>query len=216
MTPSLELLHILPETLPESALEFTQVWNQKIQIGKGEHVLITAPSGKGKSTLVSILYGLRKDYTGRYFVAGTDTRTFSQARWSDFRSGEAGVVFQDLRLFPDLSALENLEIKGRLQPGHFRPEEVKPMAAVLGVDHLLDRPCGLLSFGERQRIAILRCLIMKADYIFMDEPFSHLDEKNAFVAMELVRGQARKNQSTLIITSLGQDYGWNYDRLIIL
>lgn len=216
MARTIEWLHMMPETLPASALEFTQVWNEKLRFEKGEHVLVSAPSGKGKSTFVSILYGLRKDYTGRYTVDGLDTRTFSPGRWSDLRSQEMSVVFQDLRLFPDLTAMENLELKGKLQPGTFDRNSVFTLAEVLGVETLLDRPCGSLSFGERQRMAIIRSLIMKADFVVMDEPFSHLDEANTRKAMELIANEALKNESALLITSLGQDFGWNYDRLVLL
>lgn len=59
-------------------------------------------------------------------------------------------------------------------------------------------------------------LLQQADFLIMDEPFSHLDDKNADKALDLIQKEAAKNGSALILTSLGSDYGWNYDRLVLL
>jgi putative ABC transport system ATP-binding protein len=216
MAQQIDLIDLCPDTLPESAMEFSQVWKQKLQFRKGEQVLVTAPSGKGKSTFISLLYGLRSDFTGQYKIDGSDTRYFSAARWSDVRAKEMSIVFQDLRLFMDYSAWDNLELKGKLEGSGFDRNTIFTMAEVLGVENLLGKKCGQLSFGERQRIAIIRSLLQKADFLIMDEPFSHLDDENAAKAFQLIQNEAIKNGSCLMITSLGSDYGWNYDRIVLL
>jgi ABC-type lipoprotein export system ATPase subunit len=216
MAQQIDLIDLCPDTLPPGAREFSQVWNQHLVLKKGEQVLVTAPSGKGKSTFISLLYGLRRDFTGQYKIDGTDTRYFSPARWSDARAIEISIVFQDLRLFMDYTAMENLALKGQLEGSVFDENTIRTMAEILGVESLLDKKCNQLSYGERQRMAIIRSLLQQADFLIMDEPFSHLDDSNADKALDLIQKEASKNGSALIITSLGSDYGWNYDRLVLL
>jgi putative ABC transport system ATP-binding protein len=90
------------------------------------------------------------------------------------------------------------------------------MAEVLGIDFLLEKKCSQLSYGERQRVAIIRSLLQKPDFFIMDEPFSHLDEKNSEKALQLIQNEAIKIGSGLIMTTLGSNYGWGFDRLIML
>jgi len=216
MATQIQLNQISFDTLPSFAIENSQVWNQTININKGEQVLVSAPSGKGKSSFISLLYGLRRDYTGYYKIDGVDTAQFSAARWSDFRSFEASIVFQDLRLLMDYSVWDNLALKGKLTGSEFDKNSVYTMAEVLGIEFLLEKKCSQLSYGERQRVAIIRSLLQKPDFFIMDEPFSHLDEKNSDKALELIQNEAIKIGSGLIITTLGSNYGWAFDRLILL
>jgi len=216
MANQIQLNHICFDTLPPAAIEHSQVWNQTVTINKGEQVLVAAPSGKGKSSFISLLYGLRRDFTGYYKIDGQDTGQFSAARWSDFRSMEASIVFQDLRLLMDYSVWDNLALKGKLAGSVFEKDAILSMAGTLGVEALLDKKCNQLSYGERQRMAIIRSLLQKPDFLIMDEPFSHLDDKNAEKALKLIQDAALQNGSALIMTSLGTDYGWEYDRLILL
>lgn len=216
MATQIQLNQISFDTLPSFAIENSQVWNQTININKGEQVLVSAPSGKGKSSFISLLYGLRRDYTGYYKIDGVDTAQFSAARWSDFRSFEASIVFQDLRLLMDYSVWDNLALKGKLTGSEFDKNSVYTMAEVLGIDFLLEKKCSQLSYGERQRVAIIRSLLQKPDFFIMDEPFSHLDEKNSEKALQLIQNEAIKIGSGLIMTTLGSNYGWGFDRLIML
>jgi ABC-type lipoprotein export system ATPase subunit len=216
MATQIQLNQVSFDTLPSFAIENSQVWNQTININKGEQVLVSAPSGKGKSSFISLLYGLRRDYTGYYKIDGVDTAQFSAARWSDFRSFEASIVFQDLRLLMDYSVWDNLALKGKLTGSEFDKNSVYTMAEVLGIEFLLEKKCSQLSYGERQRVAIIRSLLQKPDFFIMDEPFSHLDEKNSDKALELIQNEAIKIGSGLIITTLGSNYGWAFDRLILL
>jgi ABC-type molybdate transport system ATPase subunit len=126
------------------------------------------------------------------------------------------IVFQDLRLFPDYTVEENLRIKGNLREDIFDFDEAVSMCQTLGIEKHLERKCGTLSYGERQRVAIVRALSQKAELVLMDEPFSHLDRNNSDKALQLVLEKSTSIGSTLIITSLGTDYGWNYDRIISL
>lgn len=216
MKSSLELSNIALSTLPESAYEYSQVWRKNLSLIKGERVLISAPSGKGKSSFISLLYGLKRNFTGIYRINGEDTRYFSPEKWSETRAAVISVVFQDLRLFMDYNGWENLAIKGKLPPATYDENTIRIMADHLGIEHLLEKKCLTMSYGERQRLAIIRSLLMPADFLIMDEPFSHLDENNTERAIQLIDNETRKNDSAVIITSLGSDYQWTFDRNVIL
>ena len=216
MFQSIRIIGLLPETLPETAAAGSEIWNSDAEIKKGEHVLISASSGRGKSTMISLLYGLRPVFKGKYLYNGIDSRLISARQWSQIRSEEMAIVFQDLRLFPDYTVEENLRIKGNLREDIFDFDEAVSMCQTLGIEKHLERKCGTLSYGERQRVAIVRALSQKAELILMDEPFSHLDRNNSEKALELILDKTTKTKSALVITSLGTDYGWNYDRIISL
>jgi putative ABC transport system ATP-binding protein len=80
------------------------------------------------------------------------------------------------------------------------------MAERLGMDAYLDKPCGQLSMGQQQRIAVVRALCQPFRYLFLDEPTSHLDRDNTKKVMELVMEQAEQQKAAVIITGLDQDY----------
>jgi ABC-type lipoprotein export system ATPase subunit len=216
MFESLELQNVMPDSLPEAFGQDSEVWNCRLHISRGEQVMISAASGKGKSTLISILYGLKGNYKGTCLINGKDVRKFSAATWSGWRSSGLSIVFQDLRLFPQLSVEDNLRLKGKLSDKEFSMEEAEEMCRQLGVDRYMKRPCGTLSFGERQRVAIVRSLIQPAGLVLMDEPFSHLDRSNTEKALDLIRKKTASRGAALLITSLGQDFGWKYDRMVQL
>jgi ABC-type lipoprotein export system ATPase subunit len=216
MAKTLQLQQICFDTLPPSAIEFSEIWLQDISFTKGEQVLVSAPSGKGKSSFAGLLYGLRPDYSGKYLLDGQNAKSFSSSRWAGLRSRELSIVFQDLRLFPDYTGWENLAIKGKLEGSEFEKNSIFTMAEVLGISTLLHKKTQTYSYGEKQRLAIIRCLVQKADFMVLDEPFSHLDSANCRLALEMIQNEAFKNDSGLLITSLGADYGWLYDRIVML
>lgn len=216
MAQNLHLTYVVPNTLPESAWEISHIWNQNIRFLKGEKILVTAPSGKGKSSFVALLLGLHRDYKGSYKIDEEDTKEFSTLEWSELRSKHISAMFQDLRLFGDITAWDNLELKSRLNYAEFDRNGVYAMAEALGVETLLDKKCRHLSFGERQRIALIRSLLQPFDFLILDEPFSHLDENNTHLGFQLVENEVIKNDAGLIITSLGSDYGGKYNRMVML
>ena len=135
--------------------------------------------------------------------------------WAEIRQKNYSIVFQDLRLFPQLTAKENILLKSNLQ--QYKSEtEIKEMATRLGIEDLLDKPCHTLSFGQRQRVAIIRALSQPFDFLLLDEPFSHLDKANIHAATKLIQDECTAQGSGLIIVSLGEQYFFNYDAEVIL
>src|SRR5581483_8953158 len=100
---------------------------------------------------------------------------FDAEEFSSWRKKHVSIVFQDLRLFPEKTVFENIEIKRLLDPFH-ATSKIMAMAKRLGIENKLDQLCSTCSYGEQQRIAIIRSLQQPFSFLLLDEPFSHLDE----------------------------------------
>lgn len=175
--------------------------------------VFAAPSGKGKSTLLSYLYGLRSDYKGSILYGNTFLQNKTIKEWTIYRQRLFAMVFQDLRLFGNLTAIDNIKIKNNLTA--FKTEtEIQEMANSLGVAELLKRKIKTLSMGQQQRIAIIRALCQPFDWVLLDEPFSHLDAVNTERCMTLIETECRMQKAGMILTSLGEDLHFSFDGII--
>jgi ABC-type lipoprotein export system ATPase subunit len=146
---------LIPSPLAGTDLSDSGLWACKEQhLATSSSYLIHSPSGKGKSTFLSILYGIRKDWVGEVSLFEKEIQTYSENEWEELRRQQLSYVFQGLRLFPNLSAMDNIQLKNSLSD--FKSEhEIKQMAQVLEVDALLPKPVAKLSFGQQQRVAII-------------------------------------------------------------
>lgn len=193
------LKNLVPKYIPNTFE--SEIWHHEIEINKGQHLHIIAPSGSGKSTLIHFIYGLRNDYEGSLLLNGEDIAKMSVEKKALLRQKTFSIIFQDLRLFPEETALENIEIKRRLSPYH-SPDKVKEMANRLGIENKLTQVTKTCSYGEQQRIAIIRSLMQPFDFLLLDEPFSHLDEDNRTKAMELIYEECAKRNAAMIFADL--------------
>ncbi|MCU0435414.1 MAG: ATP-binding cassette domain-containing protein [Bacteroidia bacterium] len=209
------LSQVLPRPLADSPLVQGSVWKSECTINSSESLFVQAPSGTGKTTLVSLLYGLRSDYEGTISIDGTDIRRISLNGWAELRRLKISAVFQDLRLFGQLTALENIHLKNNLT-GALTPDEIAGMAKALGVDHRLNQSCGTLSLGQQQRIAVIRALAQPFELLLLDEPFSHLDDNNAAIAANLVTEHCARRNAGLVLTSLGGSAHFSFTRQLII
>lgn len=193
----------------------SEVWGTDLLLERGKSYLIKAASGRGKSSLCSYIYGLRNDYQG---VISFDGRSISEIRaseWNQIRQNHLGVLFQDLRLFGDLNAVENIMIKAGLT-SFCDEKKVVEMLCELGLSDRLDRPVRLLSFGQQQRVAFVRMMCQKADFWLLDEPVSHLDLGNASVMVQILKDEIRRTGTGLIVTTIGHDLPYDYDKILML
>lgn len=213
----LELNHIMPVPLKERLSErSSDVWNNTLQCKPGEYIKIKAPSGTGKTTLVHILYKLRFDYEGAVLFDQQNSSFIKDDELAALRQNKISIIFQDLRLFPNLTARENIELKRILQTPYYDAGKIDEMAARLGITHILDQQTGICSYGEQQRIAVIRALIHPFEWLIMDEPFSHLDIENTRKAAVLINEECRKRNAGLIITDLDEDNHFDYTRQLTL
>lgn len=193
---------MLPQVFRSSEPCGSQVWRSELTFGRGCRVCIAAESGHGKSSLLSFIYGNRSDYDGSILFDGKDIRTFGIADWCRIRRQHIALLPQELRLFPELTALENIDIKNRLT-GYQSRARIVEMLGILGIADRADYPCGRMSVGQQQRVAIVRALCQPFDFLLLDEPVSHLDERNNRLVAALVQEEASRLGAGIISTSVG-------------
>jgi ABC-type antimicrobial peptide transport system, ATPase component len=165
--------------------------------------LIEAASGTGKSSLCSYLYGYRNDYQGIINFDETNIKAYSVKQWVDLRKHSLSMLFQDLRIFTELTALENVQLKNNLT-GYKKKKEILALFEQLGLSDKLHVKAGKLSFGQQQRVAFIRSLCQPFDFLFLDEPISHLDEENSCIMGEIIITEAKAQEAGVIATSIGK------------
>ena len=206
---------VSPVFLEQEKIERSEIWNHNITFKKGEKIQIIAPSGSGKTSFIHFLYCLRKDYAGNILFDKKNITSLIAPDLAIMRSKNISVIFQDLKLFPNNTALENIEIKRILEPYHSETR-ILEMATILGIENKLNKYVRTCSFGEQQRIAIIRALQQPFEFLLMDEPFSHLDDYNRKIAMELVETEAAKRNAGIILADLKRTEYFNADKIFNL
>lgn len=207
----LTLNNLMPNPLRERLSgKASSIWNCAVSFEAGEWINIIAPSGTGKTTFVHILYGLRKDYTGEVLLNNTDLRSLNPDALATLRQQKLSIVFQDLKLFPYLTVRENIELKRILQEPYCDAAQVTAMAEQLGISGILDQPAAICSYGEQQRVSIIRALVQPFEWLIMDEPFSHLDMNNTKKASALIAEECKRRKAGFIVTDLDENNLFSY------
>lgn len=180
----------------------SEVWCRELVLRRGTDYVVEAESGTGKSSLCAYVYGTRRDYRGRIAFDGNDIARLTIGQWCAIRRRHLAYLPQEMRLFPELTAMENIRIKNRLTD-RFSDSEIRHMLGRLEIEHKADTPAGRLSVGQQQRVAIVRALAQPFDFILLDEPVSHLDTRNNLAAARMIAETARLNDASIITTSVG-------------
>ena len=199
----------------EGKIPTGNLWAKQIALDDTGYYLINANSGKGKSTLLSYLFGVRKDYQGTIHFNNKNLREFNIDDWADWRSKKISMVFQELKLFPQLTALQNVLMKNELTK-HFSLEQTRELFSRLQILEFLDTPCHQMSLGQQQRVAIIRALHQPFECILLDEPFSHLDNENTGLALNLILEHCKIQKAMMIMSSLGSNHGFNFTEIFNL
>lgn len=174
-----------------------------MEIAKGEFVAIKGASGSGKTTLLSILGTLLAPDSGSYFLGGTEI-TAPGVDCSAIRNKQIGFVFQDHRLLPQYTALENILLPALAYNAKASEEEMAyarrlmELARIAGVANQYP---GTLSGGEASRVAICRALIMKPLLVLADEPTGQLDRGNATHIASLFLEINESLQTTIVMVT---------------
>jgi putative ABC transport system ATP-binding protein len=207
--------NVVPNVFSQRKALDSDVWANDITFEKDKVYLVEADSGKGKSTFCSYVVGYRHDYTGHVYFDDSDTKNFSVSQWVDTRRQNISHLFQELRLFPELSAIENIQIKNKLT-GFKSEKQILEWFDMLGIADKVDAKVGRMSFGQQQRVAMIRALVQPFDFILADEPISHLDDRNAEVMAKIMLDEAHQQGAGVIVTSIGKHMNLNYERTVKL
>ncbi|MDE2476894.1 MAG: ABC transporter ATP-binding protein [Alphaproteobacteria bacterium] len=173
-----------------------------MEIDRGEFVAVTGPSGSGKSTLLSILGLLDHPSRGEYLLDGQSVFELTLRRLAEVRNRRIGFVFQDFKLLPDLTALENVGL-----PLFYRRERVRDSAALaraaleqVGLAGRIRHFPAQLSGGEQQRVAIARAIVNHPDLLLADEPTGALDTATRDIILALFARLHRTGLTVLLVT----------------
>ena len=192
----IELNNLKPQYMSESEVAGSDIYLQpSVRFEQGHRYMVCARSGHGKTSLLNFIYGSSSHYDGTVHFHDDDSTPLERRR------RKLSYLFQDLRLFPELTALENILIKNNLT-------EFKSTAQI---EAMLDRvlapekkhqPVATLSLGQRQRVAAVRALCQPFEFLLMDEPFSHIDHESAQDVAALVLSEVEAQGAGLIVTAL--------------
>lgn len=212
---SISFHYVIPQVFASREEQNSEIWQQEVRFEKGRLYLVEAESGKGKSTFCSYILGYRNDYSGKILFDDTDTRQLRVGQWVDVRMRHVSTLFQELRLFPELTAYENVEIKNKLT-GFKSRQQIEEWFDMLGIADKLDAKVGRLSFGQQQRVALMRALVQPFDFLLADEPISHLDDNNGRIMGDIMMKEAHQQGAAVIITSIGKHIALDYDTTLKL
>jgi putative ABC transport system ATP-binding protein len=200
MTVRLE--KVIPLPLLEQETPGSGIWEADgVLFEQGKSYLVEAPSGKGKTSLLSIIYGLRNDFRGKVLLDGKDISGLGWKAWSGIRKKQLSFIFQGLELFDHLTAQENIELKNSIT-GHLPAGRISAMAEAMGIAPFLNKKAGILSFGQQQRVAVIRALCQPFQFLLADECFSHMDRENRALAFGIIQQECKAQGAGLILTAL--------------
>ena len=211
----ISLKGVIPNIFSDAGELNSGIWNINTGFVKGNSYLIESESGRGKSSFCSYLYGYRTDYSGDIRFDDANINNLSGKDWDNIRKRHLSLLFQDLALFPELTALENVILKNRLT-NYKTIDEISDMFELLNISDKINEKASLLSWGQQQRVAIIRSLCQPFDFLLLDEPVSHLDDRNGKLMASLIEDEVLKQGAGIIVTSIGKHLPLNYTNTIAL
>ena len=207
----IELTNIKPTYMSEAEVATSDIYLQdSVVFEKGKKYLITANSGHGKTSILNFIYGNNINFNGQISYNTTfDGNVFN------LRKTNISYIFQDLKLFPDLTVFENIQLKNTIT-NHKTVDEIDRLIEQVLLSHKRDNLVNTLSLGQKQRVAIIRAICQPFEFLLLDEPFSHLDERNIKIISTIINQEIKNNNASLIITSLANKYSFDYDKVLNL
>ncbi|MDR1130021.1 MAG: ATP-binding cassette domain-containing protein [Prevotellaceae bacterium] len=212
---ALRTSNLKPFFLPDNETLSGRIWFNDVSFGKGRNYLITASSGQGKSSFLSFVFGERADYRGNIYFDDREIKTLKKTEWQDIRKKNISYVFQGLRLFSGLTTLENIQLKNKITD-YKSQDEIDYLIEQSGLQDKRNEQSGRMSFGQQQRISIIRALCQPFDFLLLDEPFSHLDEQNIETMTALISKELKQRNAGLLLCSLGQGYLFDYHEKYVI
>ena len=171
--------------------------NINLNIENQKDLLITGPSGVGKTTLLSILCGLQKPTAGKVLYDDINLYNLVENKIDYFRGDKLGIVFQNFNLINAFTIKENLDLANTTQGS-----EEKKLYDLLQRVGLADKShikASKLSVGEKQRLAVARAFIGNPKWIFCDEPTSSLDDNNTEIISQFIKDESTRCKASLIL-----------------
>jgi len=184
-----------------------------LALARGEQMLLTGGSGRGKSTLLMLIAGLMEPNAGHVVVDGQVVHALHGAKRDLFRGRTVGMIFQTFNLLHEFSALENVMAALMFSPVPKREhrERAGELLKRLGVERVHAKP-EELSVGQQQRVAVARAVACGPALVLADEPTASLDPENAANAMDLIQTACRDAGAALLCVSPDPSMAERFER----
>ena len=181
--------------------DYTGVRDVTFQVEDGEFLFLCGPSGAGKTTLLRLLFRSEQATEGQILVWGRNITRLKGRGLAEFRR-RLGLVFQDFKLIPHMTALENVSLAADVTGVSWRESRRKAfrLLAELGLKDKYGVLPPALSGGEQQRVAIARALVNDPELVLADEPTGNLDPDMAQETMRLFERIHRRGTTVLMAT----------------
>ena len=172
--------------------------NINFKIETGKDLLITGPSGIGKTTLLSILSGLQKPTQGNVLYNNINLYNLPENKIDKFRGEQLGIIFQNFNLINTFTIKQNLQLVNTAlnKKDNNHIYELLQRVGLADKSHI---KVSNLSIGEKQRVAVARAFIGKPKWIFCDEPTSSLDDKNTAIIINLIKEESLRCKASLVL-----------------
>ena len=180
--------------------EILAVENADLEISRGDFVALKGPSGCGKTTLLFMAGALLRPDKGEVVIDGQDPYTLSPSRRAKLRAKNIGFVFQNFRLIPYLSVLDNVMLCELAVTGKNIQSRAVELLEKFGLDHRAKHLPAELSVGEQQRVALARAVCGGSSVILADEPTGNLDTENSRRVLEHLAEFAGSGGAVLMVT----------------
>jgi lipoprotein-releasing system ATP-binding protein len=203
----------------KNKLENVEIFkNLNLTIYPGEMVALLGPSGSGKSTLLNCIGLLDKFVSGKFKILNKDYSLLTESEITNIRLNDIGFVFQNHRLFPEFSALENIIIPSLIKNIPFDEAKKKAIQILtyLNLEHRINHRPAKLSGGESQRVAIGRALSNNPKFILADEPTGNLDKDNTLLIFNILKKITLDSEKSCIIATHNNFLAEKMDRIFLI
>ncbi|MBR6330184.1 MAG: ATP-binding cassette domain-containing protein [Bacteroidales bacterium] len=212
---TIELHNVKPRYMSESEVAGSDIYLQpSVVFEQGRKYMVCARSGHGKTSLLNFIYGISDQYDGSIERKAENGKRKAE-NGERLRLSVLSYMFQDLCLFPELTAMENVQLKNRLTD--FKNDsEIERMLDALLPEGKKHQPVATLSLGQRQRVAAVRALCQPMRFLLLDEPFSHLDHDTAAQVAAMISAEVERQGAGLIVTALDPTDLFRFDKTMRL
>ncbi len=196
------LLQHIQKIYQDRSIKTTALQDVSLQLYSGEDTVILGASGAGKSSLLSIIGLLDRNFEGQYMIDDTDVSTLSAGKLARLRNELFGFVFQDYMLVETETVFENVRIPllYSRHPARLHKQMIEEALELVELADVAGKKVTALSGGQHQRVAIARALVHKPTFILADEPTGSLDLKLLERIMELMKRYLNEKHSIIMVT----------------
>ncbi|MEM7511747.1 MAG: ABC transporter ATP-binding protein [Bacteroidota bacterium] len=206
----------LGKTYGAGEKSLTVLENISFEVEPGESLAIIGPSGSGKTTLLGLCAGLDKSSNGKIILNGEELSRLDEDQRAEVRNKYVGFIFQNFRLLPTLTALENVAVPLELRGDKTASTRAKELLERVGLGDRTHHYPSQLSGGEQQRVALARAFSNNPLILFADEPTGNLDDVTSDKVENLLFELNREAGTTLILVTHDMELASKTQRIIKL